>query len=678
MTEVLRQYGFSIDRIPNVNYAGMEIDIEGKHEITGVPLYAECKCYETDVDSPKLQSFFGKYMTLWLNDNRCHGLFIALPGINSHAKGLYKQWEQRSEINVRVLEQSAVLEAVFKTGAIPGPYQIARSIDPTEGSAGDQTLLYSDKGSFWIQYVIPPGSGISSGVAFFDGNGNRVLDRATVDYLLQLYPELESFDVIAHGIPSTPKSTLVPADQEEIVEVRGSSACFEYQFPASPEYFVGRADVLHELDSFVTDVLEKKTSARGLLFEANSGWGKSSVVLASVARLREQGHFAIAIDSRSASSSLFMLRAVEYTLRRLNAVPGPLYEQTETAPITGFEGAISTLLELRHTLESEQRIVFIFLDQFENVFFQTDVLKRIRDLFLKICDAQTNLALGFSWKTDLIGLTSEFPYQLRDALAASSKRVQLDTFSEPETTTLLDKLAEELRAKLRKDLRFFLSEFSQGYPWLLKKLCAHVKSQREAGVLQSEIANSLLNVEELFQEDLRGLTSEQEEVLRRISKTAPISVLELGDEFKPELVQTLVHARLVVRIGSKYDIYWDIFRDYLNSGKVPVQENYILRVQTGAMLKALKLLTEAGGRVDTTTFQKKADLSEKSLQNLTKDLRLLGLARIENGQVAVQFPSTADPKNFEQELRDHLAERLPRNRLVSRQMKALEHIETIS
>ncbi len=51
MTRVLRRHGYSIDAIPNVNYAGMEIDIDGKQTITGVPLYAECKCYETEASA---------------------------------------------------------------------------------------------------------------------------------------------------------------------------------------------------------------------------------------------------------------------------------------------------------------------------------------------------------------------------------------------------------------------------------------------------------------------------------------------------------------------------------------------------------------------------------------------------------------------------------------------------
>ena len=294
---------------------------------------------------------------------------------------------------------------------------------------------------------------------------------------------------------------------DQIVEVQGSSARFEYQFPASPEYFVGRDAVLQELDSFVTDVMEKATSARGIVFEANSGWGKSSVVLASVAQLQQNGHYAVAIDSRTASTSQFILRAVDYSIRCTDMTAELRTSEEGAKAITGFDGAVDTLVKLGRTLEPTGKVLFIFLDQFENMFFLPDALRRIRDLFVKVVDAQTNVLFGFSWKTDLVGSTDEFPYQMRDTIRNSSRRIPLRTFSDVETTILLDHLGEELRAPLRKDLRFFLSEFSQGYPWLLKKLCAHVKAQREAGVRQLHIADSLLNVQELFEEDLRGLTN---------------------------------------------------------------------------------------------------------------------------------------------------------------------------
>jgi hypothetical protein len=680
MAEVLRHHGYSIDRIANVNYAGMEIDIEGRAIATGIPLYAECKCYDTEVDSPKLQAFCGKYIALWLRDKRSQGLFIAIPGINSHAKGFYRDnFESRSEITVRLLEEDSVLQFIFASQRVTQPEQIAQQIAPADyGSPGDWLLLYTDHGLFWAFYVILPGSGIPRAIAIFDALGIPISDKTTSDYLLQLLPELGDFSLLSLKSKPQPHQTSPTEDPEEIVEVRGGSACFEYQFPSSPEHFVGRIPVLAEIDSFVSLVSNKQTSSRGILFEANSGWGKSSVVLATVDRLTQKGHLAVSIDCRSASSSQFILRVVNYAITRFSERAQISLPSSMNGGITGFEGVVNTILSFGRLLIPENKLIFIFLDQFENLFFLTEAVKRIRDLFLKICDAQANVILGFSWKTDLVGMTSEFPYEIRDTIAGASKRIILSTFSDVETTALLDKLRAELRAPLRKDLQFLLSEFSQGYPWLLKKLCAHVKSQRADGVKQSDIANSLLNVEELFQEDIRGLTAEEDDALKRIAKNAPIGVSELGDEYRPEVVQSLIHRRLVVRIGNKYDVYWDIFRDYINSGRVPVQENYILRTQKGSVLNAARLLSIAEGALTTAEMRKRAGMSEKSFYNIARDLRLLGLAEVEAGQVRALIKMPQEEKEFAESLKPHLRERLRRNRIVWQVLDKLEAIDNLS
>ena len=673
MTKVLRHYGYQIDAIPSVNYAGMEIDIEGKAIITNIPIYAECKCYETDVTSPKLQEFFGKYMTRWLRNKYCQGLFIALPGVNSHAKGFYRDnCEQNQEISVRLIEEEQVLTAMYETDLVSRPKAFMDAIPANVGTPGDTLILYTDQGCFVIQFVIPPGVGVPNSIALFDGIGNPITSSETVDYLTQLYPELGEFLVILIGSEIGIEDATTKQDSEQIVEVRGSSSCFEYQFPASPEYFIGREAVLCELDSFVTEVVQRTTSSRGIVFEANSGWGKSSVVLASVARLRNAGHFAVAIDSRTASTSQFILQAVDYALNTPHGTNGLPAQEESSNVITGFNGVVDALAIVGKALEGQGKVLFIFLDQFENLFFLTDALSRIRDLFVKVVDAQTNIVFGFSWKTDLVGLTNEFPYQIRDTVTGSSRRVGLDTFSDIETNMLLDRLSEDLHAPLRKDLRFFLSEFSQGFPWLLKKLCAHVKSQREAGVHQRNIAESLLNVEELFQGDLRGLSVEQDDSLRRIAKVAPVSVAELGEEFKPEVVQSLVDARLLVRVGPKYDVYWDIFRDYLNVGKLPVQDNYILHIPATTMFRHTKLVADKEGKLNTSEFKERTQLADKSFYNLVREMRVLGLAKVEDDIVTLQINLPAEEKSFEEYFREHVRERLRRNRLVSHILDMLE------
>jgi hypothetical protein len=683
VAEVLRHLGFRIDKIANVNYSGMEIDVEGRSIVADTPLYAECKCCETPVDAPKFQAFYGKYTSRWRRDKRAQGIFLALPGLNSHAKAFYRDnCEPDQEMTVRLLEEDSVLRAIYESKLAVHPSAIEAQIPRQIGLSGDSWLLFSDKGYFWIQLVTRTGVGVPDTIALFDGFGRSVTDNSTIEYLTQLDPDLLSFSRLqldrSSGVtPDARAAEATSSESDEIVQVRGSSSWFEYQFPASPEHFVGRTVALEDVLKFAAAVISKTTSSRSLLFEANSGWGKSSLALTTIARFRRAGHLGVVIDCRSISTSSSILQVVDYALSQLagnDDEPSLFSPHSTHERITGFEGAAKALISFGLSLEKRKLLACIFLDQFENLFFLPDALRRIRDLLAAISDAQTNIVLGFAWKSDLIGTTSEFPFQLRDAIAECSKRLTIDTFSEVETNALLDKLRSELRTQLRKDLRFLLSEFSQGYPWLLKKLCAHVKSQRDSGVAQIDIASKLLNIEELFQEDLRGLSPEQQEALHRIAKVAPVAVSELSDQFTPDVLQILVNRRLIVRVGHKYDIYWDIFRDYINTNKVPVQENYMLRVQVGAVFKAVTLLANAGGTVPASDFSKRAGLSENSAFNVLRDFRMLGIALTLDSEIRLQIPISKATKEAEliDQIRVHLRDRLVRNRFVSRIIASLK------
>jgi len=311
-----------------------------------------------------------------------------------------------------------------------------------------------------VQLVVPKGAGIANSVAIFNAQGEVVSDRATIDYLTLLYPDLKGFITINIKSPRVYDTTSLQ-DPDEIVEVLGSTTCFEYQFPASPAYFVGRQPIIEAVDCFIQDVLNKRTSCRGFLFQGNSGWGKSSAVLECASRIQTMGYFAVAIDSRSASSSQFMLRVVDYTLRKFSDFKGIFPQIGDHVTIGGFEDATRFLLEVGRSLEQNNSLLVIFLDQFENVFFKLDMLKRIRNLFLKVCDAQTNVVLGFSWKSDLIGsMTELLPFELQSDIMRSSLRLDLEPFSDAEMAAFLDNFSHELTISLNNDLKFFLTDFA--------------------------------------------------------------------------------------------------------------------------------------------------------------------------------------------------------------------------
>ncbi len=161
-------------------------------------------------------------------------------------------------------------------------------------------------------------------------------------------------------------------------------------------------------------------------------------------------------------------------------------------------------------------------------------------------------------------------------------------------------------------------------------------------------------------------------MLRKIAKLAPIGVFELREEMESAVIQSLVDARLVVRIGAKLDIYWDIFRDYLNTGRIPGQDNYVLRLQPGPVLRAAKALVEGGRQLSPSQFQRILRATGGTFYNITREMRLLGLASKAGANIAAnpKLPDVTD--TFEHELRPLIKERLTRNRIVARLLRELE------
>lgn len=288
-------------------------------------------------------------------------------------------------MTVRLFEQDGVLDAVFRSNLVCRPETAGQAIPSQLGQAGDSILSYTERGYFWFVNVIPPGSGIANSIAVFDHSGQWIHDDATLEYLKSLKPDLADFELLLPLGTRRIAASANAAEIEEIVEVRGSSACFEYQFPASPQFFVGREGVFQQLDSFITEVTNHSTSARGVLFEGNSGLGKSSAVLATVRRLTDAGHFALSIDCRSASSSQFILRVVDHVQSTFGDFGGRV-ELKASARVAGVETAGNCLLSIGRQLSTDGKLLFLFFDQFENLFYLPEVLRPIRDVFLKVLD----------------------------------------------------------------------------------------------------------------------------------------------------------------------------------------------------------------------------------------------------------------------------------------------------
>ena len=611
-------------------------------------------------------------MARWRKDERSQGLFVALPGVNGSAQAFHE--ENAHGLAIKIVDQDDIAKLILEAGLIASEATVTNAVEPQYGKHGDRLLLYTERGFFWVQYIIRPGESKAGAVLLLDAHAKQVRDKPFAEALSRVCPELDGFEWIVEA----PRRSALPGEEtsELIVPVKASSSYFEYQFPASPKYFVGRQEAIREFDEFTTNVRKRKTSARSLLIEASSGWGKSSFVLAAAQRLRSNGHHAVAIDSRAASSGQFVLQLIS-ELPALAELQELLPADVRDLPVSGFDGAVEQLIAIDDALKKKHKLLVIFFDQFESVFYLPHVLWAIYNLFLKIEDNAGNIVIAFAWKTDLVGAMTDFPFRERNAILTKSRVIHLPAFHEKEVSLVFDELCSEMGvSSLREDLRFFLSEYSEGYPWRLMRLCAHVRAQRANGLSQAEIAASVLNVEELFYEDMRGLSPQEESVLRAIAKAAPIPVGDLGEEFDTDVVQSLLHGRLITRIGSKYDIYWDNFRDFLNTGQVPIQENYILRMSLGSVLSRVKVLIEAGGALTIDDFGSHVGLGRRSLHNVIRDMRVLGLVEVTDRTIRATLAK--DVSDLEAGVRPFLNDRLPRNRIVQGVLAGLLERERLS
>lgn len=279
------------------------------------------------------------------------------------------------------------------------------------------------------------------------------------------------------------------------------------------------------------------------------------------------------------------------------------------------------------------RPVLIFFDQFENIFRDFDLIRSFRDLSAGVREIEGRICIGYAWKTDLVGWTEDHPYRQRDEIRDMATVFTVEPFGPGEVNTLLARLEKQATTRIVPDLKSRLREYSQGLPWLLKKLSDHVLRELNGGITQEQLIAEALNVQSLFESDLAELGPIEHEALHHVARFAPITASEVTERYSPGLVQSLVNRRLIVQVGEKLDTYWDIFRDFLNTGRIPVEDSYIIRQSTRSMTRLLPLVIAADGNASVSELAAALDTTDRSIYNSSRDLRLLGVTAYEQNRV---------------------------------------------
>ncbi|WP_433051169.1 restriction endonuclease [Dactylosporangium sp. CS-033363] len=630
---------------------GIELDVSLRHRMANHRAIAECKAYSSPVKSEMLVQFFGALTVERISNPELHGYFVALPRLTAEGDEKARQIME-GDSRFKVLTADDVVLSMRQQSLI---VDIPVDIGPID----DHAVAITEHGLYSCAIQLDPQTRTAQRVVVWGATTPVPLPVLDLVAASPGYGDgIEAVDLSvlrdAASVPSTPEHEPV------IATVAGSESDFEYQLPASPRFFIGRSPVISELESVVS------RGGNVIVLNAQSGWGKSSLALRLKALVGEKefGH-AVVADARTATTKAYLTTV----LRRaaLEAQAGGVLSLPPDAAWATLASALATLS--RADWVSTKRLV-VFFDQFENVFKDPVLTREFRDLALGARECGGGLVVGFAWKTDLVGWTEGHPYQLRDEIRANAVVVTLEPLGPREVDTLLRRLEKALGQRLVPDLRQRLREYSQGLPWLLKKLCGHLIREARAGVTQERLLAEALNIQNLFEADLAELQPVEQDALKYVARFAPVAASEVTDRVPPPVIQSLLDRRLIVQVGERLDTYWDTFRDFLNTGRVPVEDTYILRLPPASVARLLAVLPPDGNG-SVPEIAARWGTSDKAVFNVSRELRLLGITVYESNRVrvAAEIWSAADREDA---IRRRVASSLRRHRAYGRLLQMAE------
>ena len=561
---------------------------------------------------------------------------------------------------ISVYTPEKVIEALISAGKVKRPpHDSAVETIGNEDQVGDPMLLITKYGIFWTITCLE--GGVPVGVlVYFAKTGNLVKEQTLLRNLAQTdtSQNVLDFEYILNLSKSKTESSL-----NRVVEVEYGETWADYR-PARPQDFVGRKEVQEQIIRFLEAVRTEKSGTRVFAIKGDSGMGKSSLI----AKLRDRVHnqryrskfFIYAVDVRAATGANYILWSLLACLRKA-AESGFGTENPDELKISNSANPFESpsIQKFLTQLEQREQVICLVFDQFEELYSKPEafaVFEATQSLLLSAIAEQSNLVLGFAWKTDSTVQQDHPAYYMWHRLADHRMEVELRRFTSSEASNAISIFQKELGEKLRPDLRRQLIENSQGYPWLLKKLCIHVYDQVRSGISQSELVDKALDVESLFDKDLQMLTPSESICLKMIAESAPVDWYEILEVSGQEVLRGLQDKRLIIRSGDRLNLYWDIFREYVLTQTVPsIALSYLPSSPSiGAMLKVGRQLDPEESK-SPVKLSELCGLGEKTIGNVIRDLNMFGIATVEQSKIRLDSSmEAADQETILQKLRQVL------------------------
>jgi hypothetical protein len=655
----------------------LEYDVEARLALSATRLVGEAKAVERNIEGQVVSAFVGKLFPL-ATAERIDGLFVSVSPFTPDARDYLASLDgvlNNFNLSLTTLVGDEIPAFLRDRLGHASEDVLRERVKSSLGlQAFDVWLVVSEHEEFFVATCGPNRVETPTHFALFQTDGADLDIGLDLGGRLQL--QLSDLTGLTLAQPAATQTQLAPK-AERLPSVDPGAGWFDYRFPAPPDCFIGRQDAVEEVKRALADVTAGDTALRTVQILSRSGVGKSSLLLKLADELPDAD--VVTIDARSLRVPSEARLVVAALVERANHSLGSTIEPPRTQ-----DGAGPALEEVGNALAAARRAGVIELDQFESTLALPTVFAAVLDLIATTTSRGLPVIWVLARKNDLSTTFDESARVDLDRLNNQSKAIALDDFSAPEGGVLLERLSEELGRPLRPGLAEAISTFSAGFPWLHKRLCAHVLSMRDEGVSQEDLLQQGLRAEDLFEEDMAGLSEADKALLRRIAAYLPSTGAELARDLESEISAQRLREKLNEFLGQKllrltgdvFDTYNDVFKTYLVTDQVPFKSRYIFRVSPKAALDLLPDIAEVSPAT-IASFQKHIGGSSRiALLNKLRELRLLGLISPERGRVALTPEAQAALES--DTLGELLRTRLRGNALVLRVLDLLAARETIT
>lgn len=665
------------DVVLRAKHSSLEYDVEGRSVLHGLKLTGEAKAHEANIAGQVIAAFVGKLMPLAAT-GQVHGLFISTSGLTAEATDYLEAARptlSTFHIELRTLVGAEIPQFfVDSAGYVSDDTLRSRVRELYELELLDSWLVCGETGDLLVATCGPDNVSAATSFAAFKTDGTELpLGEET-------RLRLESQVVDLSGLTLITTDSDLTADRirvERLPAVAAGASSFDYRFPAPPEHFIGRAGPLDELASTLEEVRLGSTAVRAVQVLSRSGVGKSSLLLKTPTAI--DAPF-VTIDGRSMRTPADVRLLVTEAVMCANQSFGDLEPVAEPRSL---EEAGPRLEDLGRELIAKEAVLAIQVDQFES----TLRLPVVFEAVLNLVETTTSRRLPIMWifarKNDVAVTFDEGAQVDLGRLNEISHPTRLEDFSPDESRLMFSQLESELGEAIQADLANAISTFSVGFPWLHKRLCAHVLTMNRAGVTQRELVQTGLRAEDLFEEDLAGLTEQDRALLRRLASYLPATAGELVSHLEAEITVGRLTEKLNDFLGTKllrlsgdiYDAYNDVFKTYLVTDQIPFEARYVYRVAPRAAVELLRRIAEMGPH-SLADFQDLVGGSGVANLNKLRELRLLGLINPRPGHVELSLE--AQEALDKDALGELLRRRLRANGLVVRTLDLLAASEEVT